>query len=660
MFRKYTAVAALLATRAALGADDSVKYVGCYPAVTQTQTQTITITNGTPGSVTPPTGTAVAGADLVTVTETKYETRTQTLIQTVFVTQDSQVLPTSLSSSANATPGLFTSSAATTSLGSYIDPTSLSPSASTAPYENRVAEDVVSGSGATTTATVSASSTEPDTTTKIKSTSTTTVTIPFPSTSSAVVGGYNYNATSTALVGTAPAVSTTLAGSSTTLLDIASTLSTMTAYREKATSNPIPVDVTSTYGVDTKTSTATSTAAYGSTTPIINGRSNAIYFTNWGIYGANYQPANLPAEKITRVLYSFADISSNGTVISSDSYADLEKHYAGDSWNDSGKNAYGCIKQLYLQKKKHRHMKLLLSIGGWTYSSKFAPVATKPEGRAEFCSSALTLVKDWGFDGIDIDWEYPKNKVETQAYVDLVKECRKQFDAYAAKHANNYHFQITIASPAGPANISDLNLPAMDKYVDAWHLMAYDYAGAWDKTSGHQANVHMSKTNPTSTKFSTDTAVNLYLNHSISADKLVLGFPLYGRSFTGTDGPGKPYTGLGQGTLEKGIWLYKDLPRTGASEHYDANIMATWSYDNSTKEMVSYDNVRSAKEKTKWMLAKGLGGAVYWEASGDKNGTSSIVSTVAESMGDMDTSENLLSYPESVYDNIRNNLEEAK
>ncbi|KAK3694591.1 glycoside hydrolase family 18 protein [Podospora appendiculata] len=383
---------------------------------------------------------------------------------------------------------------------------------------------------------------------------------------------------------------------------------------------------------------------------------NALYFTNWGIYGANFQPQQLPASQVSHVLYAFADIASDGEVKSSDTYADLQKHYPTDSWNDQGNNAYGCVKQMYLLKKKNRKMKVLLSIGGWTYSPKFPPVAATEAGRQRFASSAVKLLQDWGLDGIDIDWEYPSNAAEAQNFVLLLQVCRQALDDYAAQHAPGYHFLITIAAPAGPQHYNIMDLARMDPWIDAWHLMAYDYAGSWDSTSGHQSNIYTSTTNPQATKFNTEQAVRDYIVRGIPADKIVLGIPLYGRSFEATTGLGQPYNGIGAGSIQSGVWLYKDLPRPGAQEMYDDSAKASYSYDANTKELISYDTVSSAVTKAQYLLKKGLGGAVFWEASGDKTGANSLVGTLATQLGVLDPTPNLLIYPASQYDNIRSGM----
>ncbi|KAK4193303.1 endochitinase 1 [Podospora australis] len=394
----------------------------------------------------------------------------------------------------------------------------------------------------------------------------------------------------------------------------------------------------------------------GNSTSQTSGYRNVLYFTNWGIYGADYQPQKLPVDKITHVLYAFADIAPDGEVKSSDSYADLDKHYPEDSWNDSGTNAYGIVKQLGLLKKKNRQMKVLLSIGGWTYSPKFPPVAATEAGRTRFCTSAVTLVKDWGLDGLDIDWEYPANAVEAQNFVLLLKKCRETLDDHAAQYAPGYHFIQTVAAPAGPQHYNIMNLPAMDRYLDFWNLMAYDYAGSWDSTSGHQSNLFTNTVNPQSTKFNTEQAVRDFIAKGIPSNKIILGLPLYGRAFEATTGPGQPYNGIGPGSTQAGVWLYKDLPRPGAQELYDDVAMASYSFDRASGELISYDTVQSAIAKVKYLVKKGLGGTVFWEAAGDRSDEGSLVKTVAGQMGRLEGQKNLLKYPASKYDNIRAGL----
>lgn len=216
----------------------------------------------------------------------------------------------------------------------------------------------------------------------------------------------------------------------------------------------------------------------------------------------------------------------------------------------------------------------------------------------------------------------------------------------------------------------------MDTYIDFWNLMAYDYAGSWDTIAGHGANVYASTASPSSTPFNTDQAVAYYTSNGVAAEKIILGMPLYGRAFMDTAGPGAPYAGVGSGSWQNGVWDYKALPLTGASAHYLSQPLASYSYDEARRMMVSYDTPQVAHDKAQYVMSKGLGGGMWWESSGDKNGTDSLIATVralncprqhccigdwitdklskvVDTFGTLMQAPNQLNYAASSYDNLK-------
>ncbi|KAH7012082.1 family 18 glycosyl hydrolase [Microdochium trichocladiopsis] len=387
---------------------------------------------------------------------------------------------------------------------------------------------------------------------------------------------------------------------------------------------------------------------------------NTVYWTNWSVYDRNYPPQKLPVSQINQVLYSFMNIQNDGTVFTRDKYADIEQHDSSDSWNNAGNNAYGAVKQLALLKRSNRHLKVILSIGGWTMSSNFPAVAADAAKRANFAESAVTMVKDYGFDGIDIDWEYPATPSDAANFILLLKAVRAELDSYRERAASDYHFLLTAATPAAPEHYNVLRLKEMGEILDYVNIMTYDYAGGWDLSAvGHQANLYPNPSNPESTPFSTDRAITDYIEAGVPGRKIVMGIPLYGRGYEGALGLGQAASSASPGTWEVGVYDYKNLPLEGSFEEYDYIAGASYSVDTVNHRIISYDTITSVKKKVEYIRNKGLGGTMFWEASGDRTDENSIIANCFRGQdGDsrMDKTDNLLLYPESIYDNIRTGL----
>ena len=154
------------------------------------------------------------------------------------------------------------------------------------------------------------------------------------------------------------------------------------------------------------------------------GYQTGTFFTNWAIYARNYKVTDLPAKQLTKVNYAFANLNNvTGEVMLSDEWADIQIPYPGDV---AGNNTLlGNFGALFKLKQQNRNMKVVLSVGGWSYRNNFKPAFSTEAGRQNFCNSAVVMIMNLGLDGMDIDYEYPEDRTAAANLADTVKRCRK-------------------------------------------------------------------------------------------------------------------------------------------------------------------------------------------------------------------------------------------
>ena len=354
------------------------------------------------------------------------------------------------------------------------------------------------------------------------------------------------------------------------------------------------------------------------------------YYPEWAVYDRKFHVADIPADRLTHVVYAFTKIEA-GEVRTVDDYAARERFYPGDK--EDKDFLRGNLRQLQKLKARHKHLKTLFAVGGWTLSSPFSDVAATDAGREKFARSAVAFLTRYGFDGVDLDWEYPvsgglatnKTRKEDRAnYTLLLATLRKHLDAQGKKDGK--HYLLTIAAPAGPATRANLEFEALLRHLDWFHLMSYDFHGGWSTRTHFNAPLHPIKDDPVpqNKDLTVAAAVRAYKTAGVPSDKIVMGVPFVGRGWSGAKGGNglfaKPVGPLPRGTWEPGVYDYKDLAKNYIPKlrrHWHAEAKVPWLHDPTTGLMISYDDAESLRHKAAFAREEKLGGVMIWEITAD-------------------------------------------
>ncbi|MFC9703910.1 glycosyl hydrolase family 18 protein [Streptomyces sp. NPDC056943] len=349
------------------------------------------------------------------------------------------------------------------------------------------------------------------------------------------------------------------------------------------------------------------------------------YFTNWGVYGRNYHVKNIvtsgSASKITHINYAFGNVTGGKCTIG-DAYADYDKAYTADQSVDGVADTWdqplrGNFNQLRKLKKAYPNIKILWSFGGWTWSGGFGQAVQNPTAFAQSC---YDLVEDprWAdvFDGIDLDWEYP-NACGLSCDTSGAASFKNMMQAMRAKFgANNLVTAAVTADASAGGKIDAADYAGAAQYMNWFNVMTYDFFGAWaaqGPTAPHSPLT--SYAGIPQAGFNSAEAIAKFKAKGVPANKLLLGIGFYGRGWTGVTqaAPGGTATGPAAGTYEQGIEDYKVLktscPATGT--------IAGTAYAKCGTNWWSYDTPATVTSKMSWAKNQGLGGAFFWEFSGD-------------------------------------------
>ncbi len=331
------------------------------------------------------------------------------------------------------------------------------------------------------------------------------------------------------------------------------------------------------------------------------------------------QPEQIAARKLTHINYAFANIE-NGVI---------KKGFESDEQN------FALLNSL---KKENPDLKVLISVGGWTWSGNFSDMALTEESRSKFAKSAVEFVRKYKLDGIDIDWEYPglpgigntHRPEDKKNYTLLLKALRDELDKYEAE--DNKHYLTTVAAGAADEFVEATEMGEVARYLDFVNLMTYDFCVAEaDPITGHHTCLY---TNPDAPKdISTHHAVQNFIRAGVPSDKIVIGAAFYGQAWGEVDSknnglfqPGKP------ASIDSS---YKSI-RTelegnyGFKRYWDDVAKAPYLYSHSRRIFISYDDAVSVKLKCNYVIDQQLRGIMFWEYNGDYQ--NELLSIMAETL----------------------------
>uniref|UniRef100_UPI0006D26FBB glycosyl hydrolase family 18 protein n=1 Tax=Clostridium sp. NkU-1 TaxID=1095009 RepID=UPI0006D26FBB len=295
-------------------------------------------------------------------------------------------------------------------------------------------------------------------------------------------------------------------------------------------------------------------------------------------------------------------------------------------------NPMGQLDILKRAKSLKPDLKIVLSIGGWG-SGGFSEAASTKEGREVFAESAVALMKEYGLDGLDIDWEYPCVGI---AGIDCSANDKENFTLLIKKAEGGtgcHYRQVCTLSIAAGGDSYYLRCTQMDQvaeYLDYVMLMTYDLRGGFSVQTGHHTNLYTN--NADLSAASTDYAVSIFEQAGVVKEKLVIGAAFYSRIWKGVPDRNRGLVQMAETTggygPDYGVLVTDYIDKNGYKRYWDEEAKAPYLFNGCN--FISYDDKESIQCKINYIKDRKLAGIMFWEYSQD--GTHTLIPLIAEKL----------------------------
>ncbi|XP_072403130.1 chitotriosidase-1-like [Diabrotica undecimpunctata] len=341
------------------------------------------------------------------------------------------------------------------------------------------------------------------------------------------------------------------------------------------------------------------------------------YFASWTIYRAGngaFDVSNIDPSLCTHINFAFLGLNLDGSI------------HILDSWESNDPGGHEGFKRLVGLKETNPDLKVSVSMGGWNEGSEhYSAVASDPAKRVKLADEVLAFIENWGFDGFDLDWEYPglrggNETIDKEDFVELVKALS---DVLQPKG-----YLLSIAT-AGAVEKIDLgyDVPVINELVDMLNVMVFDFHGAFENFVGHVSPLFPAQIDyeyEANSTYNVDAGIQHWILSGADPAKINLGIVTYGRTFTLAD---KTNTSLYADVIGGG----NKGPYTGQSGYLGYNeicefhLNSTYVWDDQQKvphrywddQWVGFEDERSITEKVNYARDNELGGMMVWSLDYD-------------------------------------------